>query len=138
MKELVICIFSSGQSSIRENIESTISSFEKNLGIDNHLYYIFVSNEISKSYYENILSKDKIFKIIVSKKVFSDEWNDFVEDVKDEFLFAILSHDDINISTENFYCKVIKYLNIIQKDNLGFITFTNNHYTNNGALISNS
>jgi len=136
MKNLVIVIFSAGPNAIKENIEATLSSIESNICQDDYQYYIIASKESVKQIYEERLDSKKIYKIVVNNASFYQQFNYFLDECKDKFQCFLMSHEDITISTKNFLSKAFEILD--RSEQIGFITFTNNGYTNQGKRISNS
>jgi hypothetical protein len=137
MKELVICIFSSGPNANEENIRLTFESIEANIGIDDYQYYIFTSNNTVSDYYYSIIPNEKIYQIVVSNQSFAKQFNSFYNDCKNDFEYLIYSHDDLIIGTNNFY-EITKDSINKYEDKVGWITYTNNGYTSSGKLVSNS
>ena len=139
MKELVIYIDSCYINANKENIQDTVHSINKNIGITDYSYYILVQDEDIKELYQLLLG-DKIFQIKVLEKDtwWANNFNMFVDDCKGHFKRLMMTHDDLVINTNNFYNIYLQEIQDIPPEELGFVGFSNIHYQKQNNLTANS
>jgi len=127
MKDLAIAIVVGSPTATKELVEKTFNSINENIGSCNWKVFLCLGlnipievNVFVKEYVENHKSNFEIFK--------EDEisWASFANEVIDlshDYKYFIMSHDDIELITPNFYSRVTNTLEKINKP-VGWVSFT--------------
>ena len=137
-----ILVASLGLLLVPKNIQINIKDFfDKNLylpvssglGIENNTDTIYRLNtvsetidEISKTYKEENVKEEKEYDLEEKKKVFIQEIEDRIEDMKDNILYDELSNEDNELASEIF--EKLNENNNITKEDIIHILESNNEY----------
>lgn len=147
--DVLIFINSAGENVRHDNIFDTLFSISKNINLKKYGFYIVGDNNITNNYINDAIKKlkkikiidDGIFiKIIINQDSYANNFNKFFDDYKDKTEHILISHDDIEIRTFDFFNKTIDIINDKIKDSeIGWITWTSDHYYKDSKIcIANS
>ncbi len=114
-----------------EQVETTISSIMRNIGVDDYKLIIAVSPLVDKQIKEYINTLHWGYETKVELMPERDYfWADFINEAIDRAKgckYFIESHDDIELLTPNFIPKVEYELNI-SRERVGWVSFTDKEY----------
>lgn len=114
-------------------IKDSIETIIKNIGTSDYLLVIGIASHVSKLFIYKIRKITNLDKrIIIIKKhcdTFAIFTNHVIQNYSTNSKWFIVAHDDIELKTKNFMPKVRKLLKPL-KDNIGWISFTDDDYLN--------
>ena len=136
--DLIIFIISSGSNVRSDNLTDTIVSLAKNIGenvkykyymvVDLNviplIHYLFFGNQ-----YRGILDKDLVLDIVTTEKEksWANHYNIFFEKYNHLSEYILISHDDLEMKTSDFWNKTKKQIKGYE-DQIGWITYTSDFY----------
>ena len=140
MKDLVVFIKCAGPNVREDNLHDTITSFvDKNKDCD-FGFYLVVDSKM-KAATEKILSDDLnryCLSIKVSERSWAKDFNDFFDEYKDKTKWILISHDDVEYVTDDYFTKIMSQIKGHESD-IGWITSTSDYYySDEGRVVTDT
>ena len=130
--DLIVFIKCSGPNVREDNLSDTIVSFaNKNKNI-NYKYFVYCDPKV-RSWITNIINnndiinEDMFLDIVVSENSWAQDYNQFFDKYQDKAKWILISHDDVEYITDNYFKKIIDSISGYE-DKVGWITSTSNYY----------
>lgn len=132
MLDLIVFIKAEGINVRLDNLQDTITSFEKNNPDLNYKFYLVLERSISIELINSIggLLDERAIEITEPTGTWAQDFNSFLDKRGNEAEWLLISHDDVEFVTENYFKKMTNPL-LALKEEIGFITSTSEHYYKN-------
>lgn len=132
-KDISIVISVGSPKSTLKLVTTTIESIRKNIGTGSYQMIIYVGQDIDYSIKEYLWKlKEEDFERIILLQNCKLSWAQVINqgiNLSGEFKYFLISHDDVELLTPNFFQEVENELNKI-KDPVGFVSFLDMDFLN--------
>ena len=141
--DLIIFIKCSGPNVRQDNLTDTIVSFaKKNLNC-NYKFYI-VAEPSMEGFVRKIftdfscLKEDDLLQLKISTRSWAKDFNEFFDKCKNLTQWILISHDDVEYITENYFNKIKEEVKG-KEESIGWITSTSDYYyTQENKLVQDT
>lgn len=125
--ELIIFLKCAGTNARADNLYDTILSFIETIENHNYGFYFCFDESMKKQFDKMKIPEEKIVEVVVSEQSWAKDYNIFLDKYKDKTEWILISHDDLEMRTKNFF-DIVLNLTKDKKDDIGWITFTSDYY----------
>jgi hypothetical protein len=137
--DVIVFIKCSGPNVREDNLNDTIKSFVSKNKTCNYAFYVTVDPHMLDAA-KNVLGDfpDRLLDLKVSENSWAKDFNTFFEEYKDESDWILISHDDVEYITEDYFNSIIDQIKG-HEDKIGWITSTSDYYyADEGQLVTDT
>ena len=138
--ELIVCLKCAGVNVRLDNLTDTVTSFiQKNKNVNYKFYVVAEEGIVNQA--QTIFdthARNRLLEIKTPSGSWATDFNLFIDKYSEAAEWLLVTHDDVKFLTDNYFHSIISALPE-NKNNIGWITSTSEHYYKNlGKMVTDT